>query len=140
MQIPFAHGPGIDFHQFHRVGLLLRQFLERGASGQFFLREPLVLFLFKRVQFVKQPRGGKSQRRAGLAGGPDVHQPMQCVFLLLDAQFITRRARARLRRRETGGADKESPARRRKAVSRAVIKPTVTRVRRKTASMISPCE
>ena len=73
--------------------LFLRQFLECGPAGQFLFREPLVFLLFQRIQFVKQPRGGKSQRCARFAGGPNVHQPVQRVFLLLDAQFVARRAR-----------------------------------------------
>ena len=91
-QIAFADGLRIDFHQFHRLGLFLRHFLERGATRQIFIREPLVFLLFKRIQLVKQPRSVETQRRAGFAGCPHVHEAVQRVFLLLDAQFVTRRA------------------------------------------------
>ncbi len=82
--------------QFQRLLLGLGHLLERGAAGQFFPGEDAVLFLFQRVQFVKQPRRLEAQRRAGLARGPDVHQAVQRVLLLLDAQFVTRRARRAL--------------------------------------------
>ena len=100
-QVAFADGQGIDFHQLHCVGLFLRHFLERGAAGQIFLLQPGVFLLFQRIQFVKQPRRGETQRRARLAGGPHIHEAMQRVFLLLDAQFVARRARRALAATET---------------------------------------
>ena len=51
-----------------------------------------VLLLLQRIEFVEQPGGGEAQRSAGLAGGPDIHQPVQHVFLLLQAQLVARRA------------------------------------------------
>ena len=50
------------------------------------------LLLFQRVQLVEEARGGKAQRGGGLAGGPHVHQPVQCVLALLDALLIAHRA------------------------------------------------
>ena len=92
LQIAFTDGQRIDLHQLQRLGLLLRHFLERGAPGQFFVGEPLVFFSFERIQFIEQPRSHEAERRAGLAGRPNIHEAMQRVLLLLNSQFVTRRA------------------------------------------------
>ena len=91
-QVAFADRTGSLLNQFQRFLLFGSQFLERRASRQFFIREPPVFLFFQRIQYVEQTRRRKTQRCARLAGGPDVHEPMQGVLLLLDAQFVTRRA------------------------------------------------
>ncbi len=50
------------------------------------------LLLLQRIQLVEQPRRRKSQRRARLARGPHVHQPLQRILALLDSQLVAQAA------------------------------------------------
>ena len=87
-------------------GLLpgLGQRLEGGAAGEVLLGQEPVFFFLERLELVKEPGGGKTQRGTGFAGGPDLDQALQDIFLLLEAQFIARACLARLRRRGNAGA------------------------------------
>ena len=112
------------------------------------MAEPPVMPRSARMSFFRFSSGSswsnsarrfEAQRSAGLAGGPDVHQAVHHVLLELQAQFIARRAGA------GDGTAPEPPALvadHRLDAPRAawpkVMIATVTRVRRKTASMISP--
>ena len=53
----------------------------------------LVLPTFQRVQLVEQARRRKAERGRGLPRGPDIHQPVQGVLLLLQTELVPRGAR-----------------------------------------------
>ena len=50
------------------------------------------LLLFDGVELVEEAGGGKAERGSGFAGGPDVDQPVQRIFALLDALLVAHRA------------------------------------------------
>ena len=98
-----ARGLRRKLQQLQRLLLRFGQGLEGGAAGEVLRGKELILLPLQRIELVEQSGGGEAQRGARLAGGPDIHQPVQHVFLLLQAQLIARTCRARLRRRGTGG-------------------------------------
>ena len=83
---------------FRRFALQLRA---RSRAGDSLSRQQFVSLALQRIEFIEGPCRRKSKRCAGLAGRPDVHQPVQRVFASLQPEFITHRSwRRRLRATE----------------------------------------
>ena len=119
LEVAGPNGIGIMLNEFQGLRLLFRQFLQRRAAGQFLFGKPQVFLFFQRIEFIKQTRRGESKGRAGFAGGPDVHQPVQHVFLLLQAEFVTGSARSAFAAAEATPLIKDDGLDRRKQLRRS---------------------
>ena len=80
-EVAFQLGPPAR-QIFDGVLLDLAHGLERGRTAVNAARgEDFGLLPLQRIELVEHPRGGKAQRGAGFAGGPNIHQAMHHVLL-----------------------------------------------------------
>ena len=80
-------GAGL-LHQLQRNGFEFLDFLECRAAGQLAFPECRVFLAFERINLVEQPGRGKTEGRRRFAGRPNVGEPVECVFLRLQAEIV----------------------------------------------------
>ncbi|OPZ03726.1 MAG: hypothetical protein BWZ08_02841 [candidate division BRC1 bacterium ADurb.BinA292] len=90
-------GVAIGLRQPFQLDQLQRRFIEPAhllelvAPGQAPGREELQLARLQRIELVEQARGLEAQRRGRFPRRPDIDQPVQRVFLLLQTHLVADR-------------------------------------------------